>query len=218
MNPTWQVAVKIADLFLEPRDIAPEGNKNEARERMTIEDPESMIGKYFFDDLNNWKKITLKNDSLYMNEKIPLIPLSENEFSASVSGLNTSIRFMDDSKMVMEDRFRSMQGYKFDDTPPGTMADVDKYIGRYRSMELNVDHEIYQDGERLMLRIADNEPIILFPDPTDKRINWNSKDKVWIGNGMIKFVLDKSGLVKGYYIGDSRVKGVYFEKLVDANK
>ena len=69
-----------------------------------------------------------------------------------------------------------------------------------------------------MMRIADNVPMILFPDPTDKRINWNSKDKVWIGVGIIKFVHNETGLMEGYYIGDNRVNGVYFEKLKDPAK
>lgn len=219
MDPTWQVAVKIADLFLEPKDITSEAELGgEDKEIINVKKVRSIIGKYFFDDLNNWKEFTIKNDTLFMNEKVPLRPLSKNEFMTTLFGLSTSIKFNRDSTITMEDRFRSIQGYKFDDTPPSAIDDIKKYIGGYRSSELNADHQIYQQGERLMPRIADNDPMIIYPDPTDKRINWNSKDKVWIGNGMVKFVFDKSTRVKGYYIGDSRVNGVYFEKTMTPSK
>ncbi|MEM7381513.1 MAG: hypothetical protein AAF361_10010, partial [Bacteroidota bacterium] len=101
--------------------------------------------------------------------------------------MKTTIKFKGDSIMIMEDRLKSIKGHKFDDTPPTKMDDIRQYIGRYRSSELKTDHQIYQEGKRLMLKISDNKPIIIFPDPTDKRINWNSMDKVWIGNGMVKF-------------------------------
>ncbi|MEM7381512.1 MAG: serine hydrolase domain-containing protein [Bacteroidota bacterium] len=56
MNPTWQVAVKIADLFLDPVDMGGEEQLSEETQKIPIVKPESIIGKYFFDDLNNWKE------------------------------------------------------------------------------------------------------------------------------------------------------------------
>ncbi|WP_282160367.1 serine hydrolase domain-containing protein [Ulvibacterium marinum] len=173
MNPTWQVAVPIADLFLKPREPLTEVILEGKRK---IENPDSFVGKYFFDDLNNWKEISFRNDSLYMNGNTPLTLLFKNEFTATVFGLSTSVKFVGDSTMIIKDRFKTISGHRFDDMPPRTLEDLKKYIGRYRSSELNADHQIYQDGGRLLIRIADNAPIILFPDPIDKRINWNSID------------------------------------------
>ena len=64
-----------------------------------------------------------------------------------------------------------------------------------------------------MLQINHQKPTIVYPDTTDKRINWSSKSMVWIGFGMIRFQM-KGKEVSGFKIGNNRVSEVEF-KLIE---
>lgn len=210
LNPTGD-ALKVADKLLDfEENQSMAGNKNEGLMLSPVAANE-FIGTYFFDDWNNWKKITYKDSTIYIDGDQPIYRNENGTYQANVFGTLSDIIFSNDSLFIRNDYWKR-EGRRIDDTPPQSKNELEKFIGEYYSPELNTTHRFYWNKGQFVMQISDKDPIILYPDPTDNRVNWNSKDKVWIGFAMVRFVFNEDGDVLGYNIGDFRVKQVLFQK------
>lgn len=214
------MAIQIADIFLKEK---PDTLPSDSWERDFINIDASVAkkyaGKFFSEDMNNWRRITYDRDTLFfdmgsLNERIPMQPLAPNEFMIGDPKDPTKILFLSRDTILIKRGIQQLPCVRFDDSAPKNIGDLQRIKGTYYSSELNTYYTIFQEDYQLKLRINNNAPIVLFPDPSDKRINWNSLDKVWIGFAMMKFITAPDGEANGFSIGDNRVKGIFFEKIL----
>ena len=208
-------AQQVVDLFLPSKEI-----KEEKRQltptSLSKKHGERLSGKYFSHDINNWRKISWEDDTLYYDSgnehyRTPLRKVDENEFFIDAFDLPASLRFEGD-RLYMDYGWTKKTFTKFDDSQP-TLEDLRKYHGTYYSQELNIYYKVYKKEDKVYVQIKNNEPILVFPKPINPRINWNSKNMVWIGFAMMKFQFDEDKKVNGFLIGDNRVKGIWFKKI-----
>ncbi|MEL7122834.1 MAG: serine hydrolase domain-containing protein, partial [Bacteroidota bacterium] len=207
-NSTWFI-LQIADLLLPAN--SKETQPTKAWSSIDSQKAKKLCGYYFFDRINMWNRISFSNDTLFFDtggNQVPLRP-SEEENVYFLDTSNEKLTFIGDSILLKEGEKLSWKGKKFDYSQPSSIQELQKYIGQYYSDELKTYYHFYQEGERLMLQINQQKPKIIYPDPTDARINWNSKSMVWIGFGMIRFKM-KGNEISGFKIGNNRVSGVEF--------
>jgi CubicO group peptidase (beta-lactamase class C family) len=211
LNPTRD-ALKIADRLLDFKEE--ESMTTNSTDAITLSPlaAKELVGTYFFDDWNNWKKITYRDSVMYIDGNQPIHPKEDGTYQANVFGTLSDISFINDSLSITNDYWRR-KGQRIDDTPPQSKNELEAFIGEYYCSELRTTHRMYWKDDQFVMQISDKEPIILYPNPTDDRVNWNSKDKVWIGFAMVRFVFSEDGEVVGYNIGDFRVKEVFFKKI-----
>lgn len=208
-------ALQVADLFLEDKNLPTDTTKHPF-DAIAEGLGKSYSGKYFSDEINNWRRISYENDTLYydsgdIENRIPLRRLEKDRFGIDVYEPAAIISF-EEKKISVNYGGMSRSFEKFDDTQPG-FDDLEKFRGKYYSEELNTYYQIYRKEDRLYLKVNNKRPIIIYLDPTDPRINWNSKTMVWIGYAMMKFQLDEAGQVSGFLIGDNRINGIFFQKI-----
>ncbi|MEM9886647.1 MAG: hypothetical protein AAF849_12210, partial [Bacteroidota bacterium] len=218
LNPTGD-ALKIAELLF-PDQFEEKSTVNdkaiESTLRLTAEQAKSYAGHYWTDEVNHYKRVVVKNASLFLDNGNPnngqqLVPIAPNQFAIK----NTSIllNFTTDHQQVTIDYGMSKTIYKkYDPTPPRQLTEVEQYSGEYFSDELNTTYRIYLKNSNLFLKINSNDEQQIFPVPSQSRVIWNSKSMFWIGFAEIKFDVDEEGGVQGFKIGDGRVSGIWFEK------
>lgn len=209
------MALKIADIYLKEFYLEQKPELDSPTwYPVASEKLKALAGKYFNESTNSWRRISYEQDTLFydagsLKYRVPLIPSSEHTFQ--LPNLNWQLQFKQDT-LELDYGSHRHQLVKFDDQQPNGIEELMKYTGWYYSSELNASYNIFREANRLWLRVNNNTPVIIYPDPSDPRINWNSKTKVWIGYAMMKFDVLPNGNVKGFYIGDNRVGGIWFGK------
>ena len=178
------------------------------------QDLQKRIGKYFSADINQWRRISFENDTLYYDSgdltfKSPLLPIGQDKFY--LKSLDRLLNF-DGNKLIMDYKTHKHELVKFNDEKP-TLEDLKLLSGTYYSEELKALYTFYVDNNKFMMTVNNDLPKEVFPNPKDERINWNSKDKVWIGYAMVRFEKDENNTFNRILIGDNRVKEVEFKKL-----
>lgn len=220
LDPTGD-ALKIAEIVMNDsfEDKKPLDTEQETS---TVKVPSHTLsqfsGYYWTDQTNYFRRITIQNDSLFLDSGNPdykqyLIPISQKEFVIQGSNPSTRLRFdTDDADLIIN--FGNLKRFfrKFDPSPPKNLKEIMSYIGVYNSDELESTYNIFQENEAIFLKINKNKPRQIFPLPENSEMVWNGKKMLWIGFGEIKFDLDENNIVKGFTIGDGRVSGVKFEK------
>lgn len=225
LNPTWD-ALHIVDIIF--TDVFKKGIERDPPNKKTLPNTyaphpvsKAREGYYWTDEVNYYRRISLHKDSLFIDsgnidERKYLQPISNNAYVLSESDGKTRYYFKQQSEanetlyIAYENVTRKFR--KFDATPPKSLESLTKYVGTYKSQELNTDYSFFIENDRFFLRIESNPKIQLFPAPRNGKIVWNGEKMVWIGYGEIKFQIRPNGIVDGFVIGDQRVSGVYFTK------
>ncbi|XLS27801.1 serine hydrolase domain-containing protein [Flavobacteriaceae bacterium M23B6Z8] len=223
LDPTGDI-LKIADIWLDAHFAeipATTQKKTETSEiKVAPETLTTYTGYYWTDEANYYRRITLRNDSLFLDSGNPdfasyLMPISQTEFL--IKDFFIPARFKFDPKNIKKEltaifgnTHRNFR--KFDPTPPASIEDLIPYLGSYRSEELSSTYRIYKDSGRIYLQINRKKPLQLFPVPTNSNVVWNGKKMVWIGFGELKFEFENPNTVSALYIGDARVSGIRFDK------
>jgi CubicO group peptidase (beta-lactamase class C family) len=221
------LALAVADRLLPspPTSRAPIAAAVKPAVQLTTESLKQFEGAYAVRDLNSRRVIVLKDGQLTINEtQERLSPVSSSKFIVlRADGTPTDppsyISFEPAQAGGMFMHFSSgaplgsFDADRYDPTLPSSLADLKPLVGRYESDELQITYTFgLADGE-FFLQMGDSKPTNLFPKHDDPRVEWNSKNKVWIGFGMVAFVRGKDGRVIGLEIGDAWVKGVHFRRL-----
>lgn len=222
LDPTGD-ALKVADIVLKENLIADKITDNDKIQvpsfKVLPEILEKRVGYYWTDEMNYYRRVTLRNDSLFLDagnheSAVYLTPVSNDEFQ--IQGSTAKLYFNElgatsDMRIIYADG-TSRNFRLFDAEEPKTIKELLQYCGTYQSEELNSKYHIYESEGKLYLQTNTNESIQLFPEHKNGVI-WNGKKMVWIGFGEIKFKFGPSKNVTSLEIGDQRVSGVVFKKL-----
>lgn len=220
LDPTGD-ALKIAEIIMNDsfQDKKPSDIEKEIS-TITVS-PDNLFqlsGYYWTDQTNFFRRITLQNDSLFLDSGNPdhkqyLLPISQNEFVIQGSDPSTHLRFdINDVDLTINNGNLKRFFRRFDPNPPKSLNEILPYIGVYNSIELESTYKIFQENNAIFLGINNKNPRQIFPLPEQSEMVWNGNKMLWIGFGELKFEFDENGIVKGFTIGDSRVSGVKFEK------
>ncbi len=221
LDPTGD-ALQIAEILLSEsfKQTGIKKNKNSlSGKNSQIPFSQEIAGTYWTDEANYWRRISIQNDSLFIdsgNRKNGhyLSPVSPNEFIADSGKPSMHLSFEPQDHMVIRFGNGTKRTFrKFDPEPPLKLQEITYYSGIYESQELKSTYRIFMEKGKLLLTINDNKPKQLFPVPKQDEIVWNGKKMVWIGFAEMKFDFDKKGRVEGFTIGDARVSGVNFKKV-----
>lgn len=223
MYPTSE-SVRIANIFL--KDVFEENSINPSQltaneiipSSPDINKLEQMTGYYWRDDVNNYRRITRSNDSIFLDYgslrgKVYLKPTGNHRFAITDTNPIDFIRWSKDLKRtVLEFHHGNVKIplRKFNPTPPQQLSDVTPYVGKYYSPELGATYNFHIINNEFRLQVNDNKALTLFPISEKSRIVWNGKKMCWLGFGEIKFQVEADGKVNSFRIGDSRVAGVEF--------
>ena len=224
LDPTGDI-LKVADIWLQekfPEYQEPISNQKKSIQPKTVPSDilKSHEGYYWTDQVNYFRRITARNDSLFfdsgdINYAYYLSPVTHNEFILSAFAPSAKLIF-NQSRVgnelsitfgATERTFR-----KFSPEPPAHIRELETYAGTYFSKELDVSYTFFEDNDAFFLQIDRNTPMQVFPIQNNNRVVWNGKEMLWIGFGEIKFNFDNARNVSGFTIGDNRVSGVQFKK------
>lgn len=226
-NWSTSLAFAVADRLLPAKRPSPRMNKSAVISTFKLSPDElrRFVGSYAVRDLNSRRVIELRDSQLHIVEtQEELRPVSPNRFlvvgeDGTPSEPPAYIFFQPQKAGGMLMHFSSglplgsFDADRYDPTLPSSVDDLKPLVGEYRSGELQTDYIFRISEGEFSLTIGDSKPINLFPKHDDPRVEWNSKDKVWIGFGMVTFTRGKDGRVSGLEIGDGWVKDVHFSKL-----
>lgn len=209
-------ALQIADLFLKKRTLPDDFDKQQPYPNIERAEGEQLVGKYFSHAINSWRRISYENDTLYYdsgneNHRTPLRKTSDSTYIIDAFDPSATLTFSQ-NQLNLNYGWVTYDFERFDDTQP-SWQDLQVYLGTYYSAELATRYEIFEEMNQIFVRINTNEPFVIFPNPLDARINWNSKSMVWLGYAMMKFKFNNNAEVSGFSIGDNRVGGIWFSKL-----
>lgn len=220
------LAFTVADRLLSAKPPSPGKNQSAFVSRLELSPDElkHFVGSYAVRDLNSRRVIELQGSRLRIVEtQEELLPVSPNRFlvlraDGTSSDPPAYVSFQPQKAGGMLMHFSSglplgsFDADRYDPTLPSSVDDLKPFVGEYRSDELQTNYIFrISDGE-FSLTIGDSKPINLFPKHDDPRVEWNSRDKIWIGFGMVTFTRGKGGRVIGLDIGDGWVKGVHFSR------
>ena len=210
------MAQQVAGFYLEDKTLKKEKNEMKTSPSVPKDEAEKYVGKYFSHDINQWRRISYSNDTLYydngnINNRISLRKTESHNFVIDQFNPPIPIGF-EENTMTIDYGWMKKRFELFDDSQP-KREDLKAFLGKYFSSELNTYYTLYELDGRIWVRVNSNIPFVIFPDPTDTKINWNSKSMVWLGYAMMKFQFDEYQKVTGFLIGDNRVSGIFFEKL-----
>lgn len=223
LDPTGDI-LKIADIWLQEElsEKLPDSNQQNKPEAVLVDSKtmQSYQGYYWTDQANYYRRVTYRNDSLFLDSGNPdyatyLSPISENTFELNDYFVPAKLTFTPGNVgKELSAHFGQVERTfrKYDPTPPTDVRELRKYIGIYHSDEINTNYEISEQSGVIQLKIGNNKPVQIFPVSENSRVVWNSKKMVWIGFGEVKFNFDKENQVTGLTIGDGRVSGVEFVK------
>ena len=220
LDPTGD-ALKIAEIIMNGsfEDEKPlYFEKETTKMAVTADYLSEFLGYYWTDQTNYFRRITMQNDSLFLDSGNPdykqyLTPLSPKEFIIQGSNPSTHLRFdIDGADLLINFGNLKRSFRKFDPSPPKNLNEIMSYIGVYNSDELESTYKIFRENDTVFLEINKNKPRQIFPLPKYSEMVWNGNKMLWIGFAEIKFDFDENGIVNGFTIGDGRVSGVKFEK------
>ncbi|NHF59169.1 beta-lactamase family protein [Flavobacteriaceae bacterium TP-CH-4] len=224
LNPTGD-ALKIAEIILEGVFENETLDDNVVQENtQNINIPESIskerAGYYWTDQMNYYRRISFQNDSLFLDsgnyaQKQYLRPISQNEYLLHCSHGQTRLLFgTNDDQAPLAIYFGSTRRTfrKFDAAAPKNIQELAKYVGVYKSEELQTTYTFFKQQNKLFLGVNNKRPMQVYPAEPNSTVVWNGNEMLWIGFGEIKFDIDERRIVKGFAIGDQRVSGVSFER------
>ncbi|MFY0690043.1 MAG: beta-lactamase family protein [Cyclobacteriaceae bacterium] len=224
LDPTGDI-LKISDIWIEEKLTEEKDlityQQNESRAIMLkSDDLQKYEGYYWTDQSNYYRRITYRNDSLFLDSGNPdygtyLSPISENTFELKDYYVPAKLTFSPETtSQELTAQFGQVERTfrKFDPTPPADLADLRIYNGIYHSAELSTNYEIFEKSNAIHLKIGNNKSFQIFPVSENSRVVWNGKKMVWLGFGEVKFNFNNENQVTGLTIGDGRVSGVKFPK------
>jgi hypothetical protein len=210
---TGYIAERITDLFLNNKfkSTTPLGNLKPMA--VDSNDLKQLAGHYWNIDDNYYNLIIYRNDSLFFDNTDGfsqyLVPIKKNTFQ--MRDFNSQISFSENGTIMqyMDSSFNNpvLTFEKYQPSTPQSLSELQDCMGDYFSGELDTWYHFYDSEGAFFLRINDNLPMQLWPNPSS-RVRWNSKNKVWIGFTELSFT-GQSNLS----LGDTRVKSIDFVKL-----
>lgn len=211
------IAQEIAEIFL-PKKTKKEviDSSAELSFEPTLPEAKKFAGKYFSTELNNWWRISFANDTLFFDAgdlkyRSPIFAVNDSLF-ATAGKNQLYFQFSSGGKLKVSNETMNRERFRFDDTLPESLRELKDKEGRYYSSEMNTYYRFYEEEGRFMVQVNNDLPITIYPSASDERINWNSKDMVWLGYAMVRFQRNTHGQIEGFHIGDNRVNGVWFER------
>ncbi|MGD8815260.1 MAG: serine hydrolase domain-containing protein [Anaerolineales bacterium] len=217
-------AFKVADLFLEaketPEQLAkPDEPKEEMLEPVVlrVEELKGMVGSYYNDARVAVRKITLDGDRLQF-QGYNLVPLSEKLFFFEVEP-QTHVEFVlasDGSAEAVKTLTPSGEyGYARVDTTSPVSAELEQYTGRYYSPELDLHWRLEVAGDHLVAKrrkYVDSTLTPLFKDAfSDDWLPIMGYPTTYT----VVFERDEQSAVHGLRVSGTRVRKLWFTKLVD---
>ena len=115
-NPTGDALTIGAKLLDLPQDV-PTETKPTGSIKTDFKTGQALSGKYFFDDWNNWKAISFRNDTLFIDGNQPLWRQSDGSYIGNVFGSPNELYFSQNT-LTIKNKYRVRRGVRFDDTPP----------------------------------------------------------------------------------------------------
>lgn len=219
LDPTGE-SLKIAEIVLPNSFKTPESieNSSPSEVQASHEILKELPGHYWTDQTNYWRRISKKNDSLFIDSgslenKIHLIPISKDELIVQNSNPTTRIVMNSGESITMYFGKTKRKFRKFNPNVPSNLNQLENYIGTYTSEELSSNYRIFKQENKLFLSINNSSAFQIFPKLPNSDVIWNGSKMLWIGFGEIKFEFDKSNFVTGLIVGDNRVSGVRLEKI-----
>ena len=152
------------------------------------------------------KIITLKNNSLYLNNTLELEPINDSTFSLKVNPdlLFTFTRSSSIHPNLQVSRLGDvleqavwLQKQKFTPT-------INDYIGTYRSEELNANYQILSKDGQLLLKKSESEVLPL--DVTYRDAFQNEPL-------FLNFTHSGSGTINGFYLSTYQTNNIVFKRL-----
>lgn len=183
----------------------------------------SWSGYYWTDQVNYYRHISFSGDSLFWDSGNPdyksyLVPIGHGEFRLSGFEPEARVIFGESAgEADMKVYFGSLERNfrRFDPAPPQGVKDLGPILGTYYSEELDTEYQIEQIGDTVYWEIDRKASYPIFPLAANSRMVWNGSQMIWVGIGELKFDVASDNKVQGLSIGDQRVSGIYFKKLLE---
>lgn len=198
-------------------------NKTEKFIKLKLNELANYAGNYWNINKNYYNQIDFHNDTLFFDNtdgfRVPLLCMAKDSFL--LSGTDMKLEFSRSGKdhfMIFytpESNSVLETFEKYDSQPPSGVNELNKYVGTYYCDKLKTTYKFSIEGDMFYWQINNLRKRQLFP--TNSNIVWNSESMVWVVFAEIIFQFDSKGYITGLKIGDSRVKGVLFNKQSDPN-
>lgn len=199
----WLSASKLAVLFLEAEmTVAPQKERKQIS--MEKDKLKQLEGIYVAQTLNGTLNLSMVDESLTLNGRNPLVPISEGNFG--IRGWNGEIEIQQSSESTL---LHLIDGQKETYFRVKKWVENDKklktYEGKYWSDELEMVYNLYIENGELMVKnrwfgIMKLQPI--------------SKDFFETSKGYyVKFIRNQRGEISGLNINSERTLNVYFDRI-----
>ena len=198
-----QHANQIADVLFDK----PKTSVDKIEPQKTSEDyvttPEKLahyVGSYWNDTLMKGNKVSIKNDTLYLDNN-RLVAIESGQFSL-VKYPKIKVSFRDD-RMTIQFPGRDPQIYTAYELPIYTASDLNTFAGSYYSEELQVSYLLQLQGKELLLYINGKKisPLV------------SGKENIFVNDAMgtFEFIRTKNKST-GFILTSGRVKNLLFKK------
>ena len=218
ISPT-ELADKVSDIVLaksfteKQPTIAAGGEKSAPGVGAKALDASRLTGSYYASSNDEVVRVVKKDTALvleFVGRSFPLHAISPTMFATT--GLPVTVEFVAEGtapahavRLRVESELRA-EAERFTATTPDEGA-LRQLAGSYYSPELGVTWPMAVDGDHLVLKNEGSELVdisgVLSPAMTDA---------FTAGGGMIRFTRDASGIVTGYELSASRMRGIRFER------
>lgn len=175
------------------------------------------LGGYFIYDRNDRRYLGTNADKqpaiVSKDGKVVHLLSYQGQHTFKLVGTDTTLRLTKIGKnksIVVRTPEYQYTATAFNDQEPADISELEKLIGSYCNAELESKISVFQRGKELFYRYRQSRPFKIYPVEPKSRINWNSKDKVWVGYAMFKFGHDQKNDHHFLDMGDFRVSNVRF--------
>jgi CubicO group peptidase (beta-lactamase class C family) len=204
------LSLKLADLLVGVKLGPPAARNTETEYKEITGDFQDKVGLFWNEELHSAVDFELRDERIkikYGHWSYQMIPISNSRFRVLYTG--SEIDFGSDGEQVtIIDGQGNRATYIRTEPYSQSLERLQKYVGTYRSNELDVLYRILvSDGNQLTLKILKhNEPQILNPQIRD----------VFVGKDVtIRFSRDKNLSVSGFSISMGYIRNLIFYKIQD---
>jgi CubicO group peptidase (beta-lactamase class C family) len=207
-NPT-ALSYRVVDIFLADKlKGASVATSDEAEVPLTSAQLARYAGHYW--NRTDWisRRVVLENGGLYLlagSDRVPMKPIGDQRFALTPPGGRIRVSFEEAAGGTLRLRTGSDPSGLFERLEPfvPTPADLEAFVGVYRSDEMDAVFRITSKGAGLKLERTKTRPAALEPIETDIFMSQA---------GALRFVRNSDGRVSGFTLEAGRVVGVKFWK------
>ena len=208
------LSLQVADVFLE-KQFKENSNENSSADSIKLSTKElnKLIGTYWNKDTRA-VQILVNNDALTFATPnyISLTPLSKTEFQLQGVGSDVRLHFKENGKgkYTFRETVNGREVNKYVSYTPATYEtkELQKYIGKYFSEELNTFYDVSINNGNLVVSHLRNGNATLSPINLD-----NFTSNSWRFS-TLKFERDSAKKINGFRISAMRVKNILFKKVL----